>query len=307
MSVEINTEELMDEVTEELEEDTYDDDYDDYDYDDNYDIPFCDEEDLLEMVDDDFEYQIKQRGKDYYNNGNVIKVYKSDNQFYAKVKGSNSNIYNVKIDNSEYRGLEYECDCPYEYPCKHEYAVLMAITNGEYEEISLAPNILEKKISLYELIEKIPANKIKEYLLLEEGNTVTINQKHLENHFSEYLPKQKYEYYYNNLYNELILNIDENNLTEAYLNKVKNYIDKHEFSEGYKIIKSIIEAYKDTDELNTKLIDYLPKIGMFLRIIDRKCDPMTKDIIRKWINHLRDYYYYDSYYLEDMVSCLENK
>ena len=45
---------------------------------------------------------------------------------------------------------------------------------------------------------------------------------------------------------------------------------------------------------------------MFLRVIYRKCDPMTKDNINKWIENLERNNCYNNYYLEDIIVSLEN-
>lgn len=302
MSVTINTEELLNEALDKEQiflpngslEGT-----------DNYVIP---EEDFLMEVEDEFEYQIKERGKKYYNSGNVLKVVKNGSHYYAKVKGTSITPYNVNITNDE-NGIDYECDCPYDFPCKHEYAVLIAISNGEYEQIELKPEIREKKASLQSMIEIIPADEIKNYLLSPKGlDYVCFEMESFEDYFRKYLPKQKYDFYYNNLYNELVLNNDGNFYIKDYLSRVKQYIDNNDFPEGYKIIKSIIEAYNDSNKLNIDdtIVDSLPKIGMFLRVIYRKCDLMTKDNINKWIENLERNNYYNNYYLEDIIVSLEN-
>lgn len=272
---------------------------------DNYVIP---EENFLKEVDDEFHYQIKERGKRYYNSGEIIKLVKNGNHYYAKVNGTYDEPYNVSITNST-NGIGYECDCPYDFPCKHEYAVLIAISKKEYEQIELKPVIHEKKASLSSMIEIIPSDEIKDYLLSKEGlEQVSFQMESFEDYFRKYLPKQKYNFYYNNLYNELVLNHLVTFLLNDYLARVKQYIDCNDFPEGYKIIKSIIEAYNDSNKLNIDdlIVDLLPKIGIFLRVIYRKCDPTTKDNIDKWIEHLERNKYYNNYYLEDVIVTLEN-
>lgn len=57
----------------------------------------CEEEDLLEELDDEFSFQIKERGIDYYKSGNVILCLKDNNKYFAKVKGSNNKPYIVNV------------------------------------------------------------------------------------------------------------------------------------------------------------------------------------------------------------------
>ena len=311
MSLEIDTGKLFNEALNEIKQEEIKDvpcPIDDEDKEDEY--TYCDEQDMLDEVEDDFDYQIKERGKNYYNSGKVLKVVKTGHKYYAKVEGSSPTPYTVTINNSDCYGIDYECDCPYDFPCKHEYAVLMAISNGEYEEIELKPEIVEKRSSLQSLIEMIPANEIKDYLLSSNGlNNVSFQIQAFEEYFRKYLPKQKYEFYYNNLYNELLLSHNCESFTKDYLSRVKQYLDNKEFAEGYKILKSIIEAYNDSNKLNFDdlIVDILPKIGMFLRVAFRKCDPMTKDNITKWVNKLKENNYYNNYYLEDVIVSLERE
>ena len=81
---------------------------------------------------DEFPSQIISRGEDYYNNGYVINCVQYDDDFYATVTGSNNNCYDVTIYTDDYELIDFECTCPCEYPCKHIYATLMTIDNGDY-------------------------------------------------------------------------------------------------------------------------------------------------------------------------------
>lgn len=260
---------------------------------------------MLEEYDNDFEYQIKQRGKEYYKNGKVKSLIKSGNIFKAKVEGSHGNDYNVSItidDEDEY--LDYECDCPYEYPCKHVYATMLKIKNKEYAEVELKPEIHKSIKTLQELIIEIPAEETKEYLLSEEGKEyVCFEMENFEKHFSKYLPKQDFEFYYNTLYNKLIIDGYCHNMLSEYFTKVKALITSSKYEESFNICKSIIEASKDTNHLNKwdELIDSFPTLGMNMRIIYRKSTEELKTRINEWINTLEENNYYESLYLEDII------
>ena len=177
---------------------------------------------LLDQLESDFEFRIKQRGIDYYYAGNVIKVIKNNNaeniKYIAKVEGSLEKPYEVIID-FNIDEVEYSCSCPYEYPCKHEYAVLMAIDNQEYETRIIKPPIKEKKVNLKLVLAKIPANKLKKYIL--NSNNVIINTNDFESYFRKYFPNQKYDYYYNNLYNAMVFETGYEKLIIDYFKKIK--------------------------------------------------------------------------------------
>ncbi len=58
----------------------------------------CEEKDLLDEVEDDFSYQVKERGIDYYNSGNIVLCCKNNNKYYAKVCRKNEKLYIVNVE-----------------------------------------------------------------------------------------------------------------------------------------------------------------------------------------------------------------
>ena len=104
---------------------------------------------ICEIIDkylDDFKSQIKYRGKAYYDNGDVFLIIKNKNNFIAKVYGSSKYEINITIY-PEDKLLSYTCTCPCDFPCKHEYAVFLAIKNHEYIEKDLKPFINKQEIT----------------------------------------------------------------------------------------------------------------------------------------------------------------
>ena len=129
---------------------------------------YYDEADLLEEHEKDFNYQVKQRGLDYYHSNNIISIFKNKNKYIAKVMGSDSDAYKVVIELTK-DGINYNCTCPCSFPCKHEYATLLAIDSLEYEKVELKETIKEQDTNFKTILEKIPAEEIKTYLLSEIG------------------------------------------------------------------------------------------------------------------------------------------
>ncbi len=266
-------------------------------------ITVYDEDDILEMCKDDFSYQIKERGKVYYEEGRIEGLYKSGDKYFAQINGNGFEPYNVTI-NFNYEDVEYSCDCPYEFPCKHEYAVLIAISNKEYQEVELKAKIKEKVETIQAIIEKIPAEELKEYFLSKCGlDNAVVNIPSFYSYFRKYLPNQSYEYYYNNLYNSIMIDEDYEFLSNKYLTIINQYLIGQNYQESFKIIKAIINAYHDSNILNfsDKIIDDLLKMGMYLRIIVRKSDDLTISDINNWKEELSSNNYYNNIYLEDMV------
>ena len=245
----------------------------------------------------------KVGGKEYYLENKVLKLFKNKNKYFTKVLGNNDNVYDVNIEIKNNK-IEYMCSCPCEYPCKHAYATLLAIDNKDYFEIDLKEEIKEPNYSLAEIIAKIPAEELKKYMLSKMGmDKICLEINAFNSYFRAYLPILPYEYYYNNLYNIIALEDNENKLTEEYLNRASEYINGHNFNEALKIIKAIIAVYHDTDmiDYNEYFIGILPKIGMFLRIILRQGDETVKKELLEFLKELEKEEYYYNFYLEDMV------
>lgn len=130
-----------------------------------------------------------------------------------------------------------------------------------------------------------------------------------EEYFKKYYPSQSYEYYYNNLYNALVLDNEYENVIDSYMNKIRQYISNFEYEEGFKILKSIISAYCDSNKLNfdSYIINQFPILGMLLRIINRKSTKHLKDDIDNYILELKKSNYYNNLYLEDIIVMLNFK
>ena len=311
MTINLNSEKIINDIIndcEELLDDT--NDANTFDEDSVDEILYCDEDDLLEEMDDYFEYQIKSRGKKYYEDGNVILCCKIDgkNKYYAKVRGSNEKPYIVSVENT-FNDVLLNCTCPCDFPCKHEYAVLIAISNREYFVSDLKPEIKKKKSDLKSVLELIPSEEIKDYLLSSKGiDSVCFEMNTFENYFRKYYPNQEYEYYYNNLYNSLSLDNEYEEMTDSYLNMIKQYISGSEYEESLKIIISIINAYNDTNKLNFDdyIVTKFPLIGMYFRIINRKCDEKVKQDLLSFILELKEKNYYNNLFLEDIVFMINN-
>lgn len=266
------------------------------------------EKKLLEKSQKSFSPLIKERGENYYNKGNVLECYRTGDTFLAKVKGTGSSSYDVKITLKKHF-LDYQCSCPCTFLCKHEYAILETIKNDEYVTVDLKEVVPEKRYSIEEIIKNIPDDEFKEYVLTHlVDNRLFLRHESFEEKFYKYFPRQSYEYYYNNLYNRLVINNDFECLIDCYLKKIKQYIAILDLEEVLKIIKSILNAYIDSKKLNNDeyIIEKLAIIGMYLRILYRKANDELKKEVENWIKTLVDNNYYDNYYLEDIIITAQN-
>ena len=251
-----------------------------------------------------FQHQIIKRGEDYYKAGNVSQVIKNKNTFIAKVKGTD--YYEVKITiDKDSKTLSCNCTCPCEFLCKHEYAVLLAIKNKKYIEKELKEEIIKNNITLNELIQNIPATELKQYILKKIfdknfSDYLLLDFNDFEVDFLKYLPSQPYEYYYNNLYNYVMIN-DDIRFDCKYI--IKDLINGEKYEEAFLVIKAFIEVANDTKHFE-KIeigINKYSDIALFLRMIYRKSDNILKEKIEEWLEKIRKNKYYNSLYLEDMI------
>ena len=293
MNLEIDMEKIVDEVIEENNTETEM-------------LPEFVKKETVRLIKDEmeeFEYQIQNRGKDYFTKGKVKSLVKSGNTYIAKVSGTTDYDVKVSVDvDDEY--VHYECDCPYEWPCKHEYAVMLAILNKEYSEVELKPEIEKKTLTIEELIKLIPAEDLKNYIITSlPTRDVRFEKDSIEEKFAKYIPIQSYEYYYNKLYNSIILDYNYDFILNEYIKNIKSLLNAKKYVEVFSIIKAIIEVSNDTKQLEKwdKLNELFPLIGMNLRIVYRKSSDDQKSIINKWIEKLGSNDYYENIYLEDIV------
>ena len=164
---------------------------------------------------------------------------------------------------------------------------------------------MKNNITLNELIQNIPDFELKQYILKKIFNKnfsdyLLLNFNDFEVDFLKYLPSQPYEYYYNNLYNYVMIN-DEIRFDCKYI--IKDLINSKKYEEAFFIIKAFIEVANDTKHFEKIeiLINKYSDIALFLRIIFRKSNDDLKNNIKDWLDKIRRNNYYDSVYLEDMI------
>lgn len=258
-------------------------------------------EKLVNKYEDLFEKQIIYRGKEYYQNDMVRKVFKSESTYIAKVAGSYKNEYNVHIEIGQ-KGISMHCDCPYHDNCKHEYATLIAVDNKEYKSIKLLPVEESEEIRMSDLLKAIPEDKLKKYI----ADCFDIDDEMYKDDFIEefevYLPKKPREYFYNTLFNEFQLDSFRYNLSK-FIKLAEKSLEHKKYHYAFLIGSSIIEAYKDSkyeDKQKVVFINY-NTFATIIRIANRKGSKTLKAEIQKWIDCLKDKNYYDDIYLEDMI------
>ncbi len=263
---------------------------------------FINNESLLSKVEKDFSPIIRQRGEEYYEEGHVISCYKTKDCFIAEVEGSEIETYSVFIEIGD-DGVNYDCDCPYQHNCKHEYAAILAIENDDCFEVELKEKINKTDDTLHTLIKAIPAQELKDYLLSQKNkHTITLTFSNLSPRFLKYETKQSYEYYYNNLFNVIAFKRCTGDMINEYMSYARMYTHSKEYAESYKIIKAIIEAHRGEFGFESEDIElFFADITMLMRIIYRKTNAQLRKEIDTWFAELKKHNYCDNVYLEDMI------
>lgn len=255
---------------------------------------------MLEDIKELFSKTIITRGEEYYNQGKVLSCFKDGNKYYANVAGSSYKPYEITIEMDNKGEPFFECDCPFHTNCKHIYAVLVAIDNKDYKEVELKEKTTYE-FDEKEILKKISPEELKEALLKSKSNT--INKAFLEKYFYDYLPKQGYDYYYNRLYNDLILERYPKYDRHDNMWDVEEKVELKDYQEAFNIIKALLNAYIDTNHLSD-ISDYFTKIAMYLRIMHRRGNKELIKEIEKYISELRKKEYYDNVYLEDALETI---
>lgn len=238
---------------------------------------------ILKEFEQDFYPAIRERGKKIQEEKKVYNVKKIDDMYTSEVLGSNLEIYNVEID-PYYHDLY--CSCPCEGECKHIYATLLEIEKGNYKNINLLDEVEITKVNIADVINDIPSDEIKNYLL-SISDILTEDQKEVfENKFINFYPKKSYDYYYTNIYNNILL--ENNNIYTTIIDDIKKYVESKDYEQVFTIISSFINVTLNLDYLynDKKIIDYLNSLGVYLRITYRYANTEFKEVIELFADEI---------------------
>ena len=254
-----------------------------------------------------FNETIKKRGLDYYKENKVIYCQKIYNKYIARVYGSYDNNYKVTI---EFTGntLNLSCTCPCKFNCKHEYATLLAIKNHAYQKVYLKPKVKRQKEPLSIELKKVPAKELKEYFSKNLSNLVNFNKNNFEETFSKYLKGQSYNYYYNNLYNAIITNENYSLLIYKYKDDIINRLVGRNYRDAFNIIKAIINAFIDTDKINSiDAFKTIESLSSYQYLIVKEADFKLIQDIKSWYKYIKRNKYFNSPVLNIFVLKNYNK
>ena len=122
----------------------------------------------------EFEAHILKRGIEYYENGNIEEIAKTDYGYSAIVCGTEE--YQVDIYLKGNKLLDMECTCPYAEDgrhCKHMAAVLMAIEELKIENLNEGMPYYD----IEAMVKEASKEELEKFLITELRNDILMQKR----------------------------------------------------------------------------------------------------------------------------------
>ena len=152
----------------------------------------------LKSFEKEINSKILQRGIDYHNQKNIIKLTEtSKNEWHALVKGTETYNITIKIENDTI--THSTCDCPYEMGpvCKHLVAVFMEIRNPTTESSNnkkSKPAENDKNPNLNELLKLQTKEELIQVILKQSDDSQTFHNYLIARYTSDNSNENKTSY-----------------------------------------------------------------------------------------------------------------
>ena len=268
------------------------------------------------------------KGKEYFDNGYIEKIWKDEESYKAIVKGTNSYNISLKFEGEE---LIYSCSCPFELDgaCKHVVASILAFaSNKEFTKQSMEKSkdedesiVKELLLNITTLQQKIFLEKIlrKDIRLVEDMKVFLQGQKQTPITITDYkiqflnkldqldlkeLLQMWYEegmdYYdqYSDFSTESLEDLVDELITPG-----KSYEENENYGEALKIYQAIFEALFEKEQtLKGNISDLSDWFGQQMdKVIEYYVKGMLKinnDNLKKiGIHFLCNVFQYESIYI----------
>lgn len=219
------------------------------------------------------------KGKEYFEDGCVEKIWNEKKEYKAIVKGTHK--YNVSLKFNDEDELEYDCSCPYELDgaCKHVVATIFAFASDKkFATQSKQKKINKNEVTIQSLLSQITTSQQRDFLekilkkdpvLIEDLNIFLQGQKQTPVTISDYKTRFRNEldeldlkellqlwysegddYYEDRYFDDTALSLSD--VVENMSDLGKKYEDSQNFGEVLKIYQAIFEAL---DEKRNSLKD----------------------------------------------------
>jgi hypothetical protein len=223
-----------------------------------------------------------ERGKEYFEDGCVEKIWKEGDEYKAIVRGTHPYKVSLQFDGEE---LTYSCSCPFELDgiCKHVVAAIFAFSSDKKFSIPPMQKKTEKNESIInELISKTTASQQRIFLekmlkkqppLVEDLKIFLQGQQSTPTTISDYKTKfrnrldqldlkellqmwyQEGEDYYDDQYDEFTTESLED-VVDEFIEMGEKYEENQNYGEALKIYQAIFEAlYEKQKTIHGELSD----------------------------------------------------
>ena len=200
-----------------------------------------------------FDDQVLQRGYEYYLEGAVDQIIKTNDGYQATIAGHH--LYHVSCVIEDGQLVSLKCDCPCHYPCKHVAALLYALDNNAKV---LDQSLQDKEID--DLLKTIPTDSLVDLLkeacltnydfyqslVIRYNQDLTGEQRQALKEELYYLNTCEYDYFYDD--DSYIEYVDA--LAAFVKNKIGKLVDGNKLDFADEMLKEVIgEAIRyDVDE-----------------------------------------------------------
>lgn len=231
---------------------------------------------LNNLFSDDLAFRITrftsyEKGKEYFEDGCVKKIWQEENEYKAIVKGTRDYSVSLKFDDED--ELEYNCSCPYELEgaCKHVVATIFAFaSNKKFTTQPKQKKIEKNETPIKDLLSKITVSQQQDFLekilkknpaLIEDFNIFLQGQKQTPVTTGDYKTRFRNEldeldlkellqvwyfeggdYYDSDQYNDFNTSLSLSDVVEDMTDLGKKYEESQNYGETIKIYQAIFEA-----------------------------------------------------------------
>lgn len=269
------------------------------------------------------------KGKEYFEDGCVEKIWQEENEYKAIVKGTHK--YNISLRFDDEGELKYNCSCPYELDgaCKHVVATIFAFASDKKFVTQTKQKKIDKnEVPIQDLLSEITTSQQRNFLekilkkdpaLTEDLNIflqgqnqtpVTINdyKTRFRNEFDQLDLKELLQLWYSegdDYYDDRYIDFDTalslSDVVENMSDLGKKYEDSQNFGEALKIYQAIFEALDekgnslkgDHSELQDCFKQEMEKIinDFYIKILTKINNSNLKKIGIEYLCHLFQYEY----------------
>ncbi|MCF6269676.1 MAG: hypothetical protein L3J41_08200 [Melioribacteraceae bacterium] len=220
------------------------------------------------------------RGYDYFESGEVLKIERNGNLFEGTVYGSRKYKVSLDISNNE---LNFRCNCPYDFGgiCKHEVAFALEILEGKYanktiqeqkphsqkefnikfdeakksKKLKFLKQLLDRDTNLQQQFIEFTKD-ISESLDNVVGEKIDIVKNKIHYELSELdfeNIEDEYHHHYDYWDDEGMYNYADDMIQDTftpYLNEAASYLEKGNLLDGIRITLGIYEGSQNLPELD---------------------------------------------------------